>query len=157
MEYLGIHGDRKVYWWNYFEKNFDTLPDGNWICFAMEEGLPEDELLEKFIRKSIQKKILEFKAYGKLSSKLDDRFDQIMVNMEVLEKCPEIDVMTTWHNNEGLASAFWQCFHATCLPDTTNFKDLKIVCFHFDNIDFRKEIKIYLKQFNEGWLPSNEE
>ena len=157
MEYLGEHKGRKVFWWKYSDDNFNELPDKDWICFAMEDVLPNEEMFEKFARESINKNILEFKAFGKNSSMLDDWFDETMVVMEAMENHPEIDVMTTWHNNEGLASAFWQCFYATCLPETTDYSNLKIVCFHFDNADKRNEIKNYLKRFNEGWLPSEEE
>ena len=157
MDYLGEHNSRKVYWSNYSEEEFHKLPDSNWICFAIENGLPLGELFEKFVRVSIQKNIFEFKAYGKLSTHLDDDFDHIIVEMKVIEGYSEIDVMTTWHDKENLASAFWGCFHATCLPDNADTSNLKIVCFHFDNIDFRKELKDYLKRFNEGWLPSDEE
>lgn len=158
MEYLGVHNNRKVYWWNYSEDNFKELPDDNWVCFSIENGLPEEKLFEKFVRETIKKGILEFKAYGKLSTHLDDDFDSVMVQMKYIENhSKEIDIMTTWHDKEGLASAFWQCFHATCLPDTANLDNLKIVCFHFDNVDFQSEFKNYLKRFNEGWLPSEEE
>lgn len=156
MEYIGIHSGRKVYWWKYSEENFDELPDSDWICFAIEDGLPKSEAFEKFARMSITKNILEFKAYGKNSSNLDDWFDLAIIDMESMEDHAEIDTMTTWHDNEGLASAFWQCFYATCLPETTDYDNLKIVCFHFDNADKRKEITNHLKRFNEGWLPSDE-
>ncbi len=157
MEYLGEHNNRKVYWSNYSYEEFDKLQDNNWICFAIENGLPDSELFENFVRASIQKGILEFKAYGKLSTNLDDDFDQIIVEMKVLEGHSEIDVMTTWHDKEGIANAFWGCFHATALPETADMDNLKIVCLHFDNNDFKDELKDYLKRFNEGWLPSEEE
>jgi len=157
MEYLGEHSDRKVYWWQYADENFNVLPDNDWICFAMEDDLPSREAFGKFARWAIGKNILEFKAYGPNSSILDDWFDETMVIMEMDENRPEIDVMTTWHSNEGLASAFWQCFYATCLPDTTNYKNLKIVCFHFNDIGVRENFKNYIKQFNDGWLPSDKE
>ena len=116
MEYLGEHKGRKVFWWKYSDENFNELPDKDWICFAMEDVLPNEEMFEKFAREFINKNILEFKAYGKNSSMLDDWFDEMMVVMEIMENHPEIDVMTTWYSDEGLASAFWQCFYATvCL------------------------------------------
>jgi hypothetical protein len=157
MEYLGVHNDRKVYWWEYSEKNLDKLPDSNWICFVIEDGLPQSDLFEKFVRTSIHKGLLEFKAYGKLSSKLDDSFDETMVLMETIEGHLEIDITTTWHNKEGLASAFWQCFHATCLSETTDSNNLKIICVHFDNTNRKQELKNYIERFNEGWLPSEED
>ena len=157
MEYLGTHNNRNVYWCNYSEVNFAELPDRNWICLTIENGLPDGKLFEKFVRISIQKNILEFKAHGKLSTHLDDDFDHVMVQMKYIENYPGIDVMTTWHENEGLASTFWQCFHATSLPDNADTENLKIVCLHFDNMDFQDELKDYIKRFNEGWLPSEEE
>jgi hypothetical protein len=157
MEFLGEHSNRKVFWWKYDEKAFEELPVNDWICFAIEDGLPGTGLFEKFAKAAINKNILEFKAYGNDSSILDDWFDETMVAMETMENHPEIDVMTTWHSNEGLASAFWQCFYATCLPKTTKYDNLKIVCFHFNDIDVSDKLRNYIKQFNDGWLPSDEE
>jgi len=157
MKYLGTHNNRAVYWWEYGFAGFNELPETDWICFAIENGLPQGDLFEKFVRVSIQKKILEFKAFGKFSTHLDDSFDHILVEMEYVENYGEIDVMTTWHDDEGLASAFWQCFHATCLPDKTGLSNLKVVCFHFDNTDLSPELGNYIQKFNEGWLPSEDE
>ena len=157
MEYLGEHSGRKVFWCKYPDENFNEFPDNDWICFAMVDGLPDREAFEKFAKAAINKNILEFKAYGNDSSMLDDWFDETMVVMETMENHPEIEVMTTWHNNEGLASAFWQCFYATCLPEKTEYYNLKIVCVHFNNIDVRENFRNYIKQFNDGWLPSDEE
>ena len=153
MEFLGEHYKRKVYWWKFSESTFDELPSGNWIGFAIEDGLPDYNLFDKFAKVSIAKGILEFKAFGKLSSKLDDWFDEIVVIMNVMENQPDIFVMTTWHDKESLANAFWQSFSATCLPDSTDYDHLKIICTHFDNVDKKEELKTYIKKFNEGWLP----
>lgn len=156
MEYLGEHFSRKVYWWNFSEKNYDELPDSNWVCFAIEDGLPDEEIFERFVKASVRKNILEFKVFGKLSAHLDTWFDSAIVKMKIKEYLSEkVFVMTTWHDKETLANAFWQCFGATCLPDETDYDNIKIVCFHFDNIDKRDELKTYLEKFNEGWLPED--
>jgi len=157
MEYLGIHNDRKVYWSGYSEDKFNELPDNNWICFAIVNLKPEYNNFEKFVRLSIEKGILEFKTWGDFCDELHDYFDETVAELEVLEGHETIDVMTTWHSKEGIASAFWECFYATCLPDNVNLKDLKIVCVHLENIDMREELKEFLKRFDEGWLPSEEE
>ncbi|MEO5947948.1 MAG: hypothetical protein ABIP79_14110 [Chitinophagaceae bacterium] len=157
MEYLGKHSDREVYWWNFSVKNFDELPKGDWVGFSIEEKLPEYDLFEKFARASIAKGILEFKAFGKESTKLDDWFDDVIVLLNVMDNQPDAFVMTTWNDKESLADAFWQCFHATALPDEVVNENVKIVCFHINDIDKRDELKNYLKLFNEGWLPSDEE
>jgi len=73
--------------------------------------------------------------------------------MEVVESHSETEVMTTWHNDESLANSFWQCFFATCLPETTNYEKLKIVCTDLDGIDRKDELAHYLSQFKQGWIP----
>jgi hypothetical protein len=156
MEYIGEHSDRKVFWWHYSAETLEELPEKNWICFAIEDGLQEGEMLEKFVRTSVQKNILEFKAFGKQSSKLDDFFDGVVVLMELVENYSETNIMTTWHDSEGLASAFWQCFHATCVSEVEN-EDLTIVCFHLENKSLKEDLKLFVNKFNEGWLPSEED
>lgn len=156
MEYIGEHSGRKVYWWEFSNARVAELPEKNWVCFAIAEKLPENKIFDEFARVSIAKGILEFKTFGKESTKLDDWFDETIVIMETMENHPEIDVMTTWHDKESLANAFWQCFHATCLPEETVNENVKIVCFHFNNSDKKQELKEYIKRYNEGWLPSEE-
>jgi hypothetical protein len=156
VEYLGEHRGRKVYWLEFSETKFDELPDKDWVCFGIEDGLPDYNLFDTFTRISIKKGILEFKAFGKKSTELDDWFDGVVVLLNVIENQPDAFVMTTWHDKESIANAFWQCFHATCLPDDTVNENVKIICFHFDNIDKRDELKKYIEGFNEGWLPSDE-
>jgi hypothetical protein len=157
MEYLGQHNERKVYWWEYLADNFNELPDNDWICLAIEDRLPEGELFGKFVRFAVAKGILEFKTFGKESIHLDDEFDHIHVAMKVIEGSPDRLVMTTWHDDESLANTFWQCFHATALPNGTINENVKIVCFHFDNKNKKEELANYLKRFNDGWLPPDEE
>ncbi len=154
MEYLGEHKGRKVYWWTYTD-DYDDLPNSNWICFAMTDTSPGYDLYCKFIRAAIDRNILEYKVHGFFSEKLHDEFDEIIVVMEVLENHDDIHTTTTWHDSEGPASGFWQCFYATIFPPATDCDDLKIVCLHFDNADKRNEIKGYLKRFNNGWLPQD--
>jgi hypothetical protein len=156
MEYIGEHSGRKVFWWHYSAETLEELPEKNWICLAIEDDLQEAEMLEKFVRTSVQKNILEFKAFGKQSSKLEDIFDGVVVLMEVVENYSETNIMTTWHDSEGLGSAFWQCFHATCISDIAN-EDLKIICFHLENKNLKNDLKIFVNKFNEGWLPSDED
>jgi hypothetical protein len=154
MEYLGSHLDRKVYWWNFSESNFDELPDKDWVCFVMENGLPEREIFEKFTRVTIQKNIVEINSFGKLSETLHDWFDEVVVEMNVLENKPDVFVMTTWHNNESLANAFWYSVYCSG-SDMYGCEDAKIICFHISNIDKKEELKNYLNRFKEGWAPSD--
>lgn len=73
--------------------------------------------------------------------------------METMENHHEIGVMTTWHNDQTLADAFWQCFFATCLPDTADHDHIKIVCTDLDGINRTEELRSYIKKFETGWLP----
>lgn len=155
MDNLGEHFERKVYWLDY--KNFlsEELPNKDWICLAIANKNPDIDTFEKFVRKSIDKEVVEFKGCGTFGENLHDAFDGIMVEMEVIEKHPEIDVTTTWHSDETLKDAFWQSFFATCLPDTADYKNIKIICTDLDGVDRREELKNYLEKFNKGWLPSD--
>lgn len=157
MEFLGEHNKRKVYWWNYSGETLNELPLEPWLCFAIVDELPEFDLFERFAKTAIKKNVYEFKVFGNLSSKLDDLFDEIMVIEEVINKSDSIEVMTTWHDKEGFASAFWQSFYATCVPESVNRDTIKIVCCHFQNRNLEKELKIFINRFNDGWIPSENE
>lgn len=156
MESLGEYNGRKVFWLEFLEKNFQELSVSDWICFGMSDENPFNEplsaTLTKFCGIAIDRGVLEFKAFGKESSKFDDFFDSEVVTKN-LESGEDSFVMITWHDKESLASAFWQCFHATCIPDDADHNNLKIVCLHFENIDKRQELKSFLEKFNKGWLP----
>lgn len=131
----------------------EQLPDKDWICLAIANSQPDTNIFDKFVRTSVFKNILEFKGYGKFGEKLHDLFDDIISIMEIMENHLEIDVMTTWHENEELAYTFWQCFFATCLPEGTNLKNIKIVCIDLDGNNRAEELKSYLKEFESGRLP----
>ncbi|GAB5551778.1 MAG: hypothetical protein Sapg2KO_13690 [Saprospiraceae bacterium] len=60
--------------------------------------------------------------------------------------------MTTWHNNESLADTFWQCFFATCLPETTDYEKLQIVCIDLDGKNRKEELSNYINRFEKDWL-----
>lgn len=154
MQSIGKYSDREVYWLDY--NNFaNHLPDKDWVCLAISNIEPDIDTFDKFVRTSISKNILEFKGHGKFGEKLHDLFDETVVIMEVLEKHSEIGVMTTWHNDETLADAFWQCFFATCLPETSDLDAIKVVCVDLDGINRTEELQSYLKEFESGWLPSD--
>lgn len=141
---------------NYEELLEDKMPESNWICLmTSSESKPDPDKFDRFTREAIKNGILEFKGHGKFGELLHDWFDEVMVLMETVENHSEIEVMTTWHNDVSLADTFWQCFFATCLPETTDYKKLKIVCTDLDGIDRKDELANYLNQFKEGWLPKN--
>ena len=154
MNQIGKYFDRQVYWLDY--DNFaDQIPDKNWVCLAIANNQPDIDKFDKFVRTSISRNILEFKGHGQLGEELHVHFDQNMVIMEVLENHPAIDVITTWHNDETLADSFWQCFFATCLPDTADLDNIKVICTDLDGINRTDELKSYIKEFDLGWLPSD--
>jgi hypothetical protein len=95
MQYLGEQNGRKTYWWEFSLENFHELPDKDWIAFAIEDGMSNYEMFDKFARVSISNGILEFKAFGKLSEKLHDCFDETVVTLNVIENQPDVFVMTT--------------------------------------------------------------
>jgi len=151
---IGKYFDRQVYWLDY--DNFaDQIPDKNWVCLAIANNQPDIDKFDKFVRTSVSRNILEFKGHGQFGEELHDHFDQNMVIMETMENHPEIDVMTTWHNDETLADTFWQCFFATCLPETADLDNIKVICTDLDGINRTDELKNYIKEFELGWLPSD--
>ncbi len=154
MQNIGNYFGRQIYWLDY-NKFSDQLPDKDWLCLAISNIALDINYFDKFVRTSISKNIVEFKGHGKFGEKLHDLFDETIVEMEVNEKHPEIGVMTTWHNDETLADTYWQCFFATCLPETADMDNIKIVCVDLDGTNRTEELQSYLKEFELGWLPSD--
>ncbi len=156
MNEIKTYQNRKVVWVEYHELLSGKMPEGDWICLATSsESKPAADKFDKFTREAIKSGILEFKGHGRFGELLHDWFDETMVMMESMEKHSEIEVMTTWHNDESLVETFWQCFFATCLAETTNYEKLKIVCTDLDGKDRKDELANYLKRFEQGWLPKN--
>lgn len=153
MNPVGKYFNRQVLWLDY-DHFTDQLPDKDWVCLAISNIQPDIDKFDKFVRTSISRNILEFKGHGQFGEKLHDLFDETMVIMETVEGHSEIGVMTTWHNDETLAETFWQCFFATCLPESADYDNIKIVCTDLDGINRIDELKNYIKEFELGWLPS---
>lgn len=154
MQNIGNYYERQVYWLDY--DNFSNeLPDKDWVCLAIANIEPNADKFDKFVRTSISKNMLEFKGHGKFGEKLHDLFDETMVVMETMENQSEIGVMTTWHHDEIIAETFWQCFFATCLPETADPNNIKIICTDLDGVNRAEELKRYIKEFELGWLPNH--
>ncbi|RZK48017.1 MAG: hypothetical protein EOO99_11680 [Pedobacter sp.] len=152
MTSLGKYQNREILWVDYSSYK-SAFPNNDWLCLAVANSNPNWENFEDFIRISIAQNILEFKGCGLFGEKLYDRFDEVMNIMEVIENHNDIEVITTWHNNETLADTFWQCFFATSLPETTDFENIKIVCVDLDGVDRRNELQNYIQKFEWGWIP----
>ncbi len=153
MKSVGTYQKRQVFWFDYKQGQLNQLPEANWLCLATSDIDPNDQKFEKFVRYSIDNGILEFKGHGRFGEKLHDIFDEIVTQMEVVENHKAISVMTTWHNNKSLANAFWDCFFATCLPDTADFDHISIICTDLQGNDRTTELKEILEQFEKGWIP----
>ena len=153
MNKIGTYQNRKVYYSDYKNLINGNMPNGNWICFAISNIEPNSDDFETFVRASIKNDILEFKSCGTWGEKLHDWFDEIASIMESMENHPEIETMTTWHNNESIADVFWQCFFATCIPEHADFDNLKIICTDLENVNRIEELKDYISRFENGWLP----
>ena len=155
MNKLGKYQNREIYWVNHSSLLIEELPSSDWIMMlTSSKSKPDNKEFDKIARSSIANGLLEFKGHGKFGEILHDWFDEAMDIIETMENHPEIEVMTTWHNNETLADVFWQCFFATCLPETTNYENIKIICSDLDGIDRATELQGYMKRFKEGWLPN---
>lgn len=152
MDFLGSYHERRVFWWDYTAFQLDHLPTGNWVCLASADRAINDEQYDAFVRYALSQGILEFKGHGAQGEFLHDVFDEIAVYQEVMYDLP-FEAMTTWHNGQSLADVFWQCFFVTCLPDTTDWEQLAIVCTHLDGRDWRPQLKMLLHRFQKGWMP----
>ena len=131
---IGTYQNRKVIFVAYNELLEGDMPTSDWICLAISNNdKPNKQEFFHFARKAIVNGISEFKGQGIYGETLHHYFDDTMVTMETLENHEEIMVMTTCHNDESLADTFWQCFFCTCLPETTDFDNIKILQF-FRNI-----------------------
>ena len=151
---IGKYFNKQVFWLDY--DNFDDqLPNKDWACLAIANNQPDTDKFDKFVRKSILKNIKEFKGYGQFGEKIHDLFDETMVQMEAIENHSAIDIITTWHNDETLADTFWQCLFTTYLPETVGFGNIKIICTDLDKLNRVDELKNYIKEFELGWLPSD--
>jgi len=156
MKRIGTYQNREVIWVNYSNILQCELPSSDWICmFTSSVSKPDVDKFDKITRKSIESGVLEFKGHGKHGEFLHDCFDETMVNMEVMENHPEISVMTTWHNDEKLSDVFWQCFFATCLPESVGNENIKIICSDLDGINRTNELRDYIDRFVKGWLPND--
>ena len=141
MNEIKTYQNRKVVWADYSELLNGKMPESDWICLmTSSESKPDSAKFDRFTREAIKSGILEFKGHGNFGELLHDWFDETMVIMETMENHSEIEVITTWHNDESLADTFWQCFFATCLPETTDYEKLKIVCTDLDGIDKKRGI-----------------
>jgi len=156
MNKIGTYHNRKVIWATYEELLEGNMPKENWICLiTASKNKPDFDVFDTFTRVAIQHGVLEFKGHSFFGELLHDWFDETINVMEVMENHAEIDVMTTWHDDQSFADVFWQCFFATCLPDITNYSNLKIVCFDMDGINREQELKKYLQRFENNWIPEN--
>lgn len=156
MQLIGTYFDRKVYWLDYQKLSieFDRFPDKDWVCLCIANQEPDLETFDKFVRSAIANRVLEFKGHGQFGEKLHDLFDETIARMETMEACHEIDVVTTWHNDQSLADTFWDCFFGTYLPATADIDNIKIICTDLDGMDRSDELRKYIKEYELGWLPS---
>ncbi|AWH86070.1 hypothetical protein HYN59_13535 [Flavobacterium album] len=152
MKLLSTYNNQKVCWIDYADLP-EQLPANNWICLAIANNVPDDDIFEAFVNASVANGLLEFKAWGKYGELLHDNFDSIVSFIEVMEGHPKIEVVTTWHNDQSLADVFWQCFFATSLPENVDLNNLTVVCTDLDGIDRSNELEEHIGQFKQGWLP----
>ena len=156
MKTIGTYQNREVIWTDYQNILQSELPNSDWLCLlTCSKFKPDLSKFDLLTRRSIDNGILEFKGHGKYGELLHDCFDETMVIMETIENHIEIEIMTTWHNDETFADTFWQCFFATRLPETTNLEKVKVLCSDLDGIDRTKELQDYMIQFNKGWIPKD--
>jgi hypothetical protein len=145
---------RQVLWLDY--KNFtNQLPDKNWMCLAISNSKLDSELFCHFAEESISRGITEFKGNGKLEKELHALFTQAINQMENKIDHHVINIINTRNTNQSLAQIFGQCFSPTSTSKNTISENIKIICIDFDGINRVEELKSYAKEFELGWLPSD--
>jgi hypothetical protein len=154
MQFIGRYFNRQVFWLEY-GNYFDQLPNKDWVCLSICNNWPDENEFDKFVRTCISKNIMEFKGHGRFGELLHDLFDGTMAIMRIMESHNEFDVMTTWHNDQTLADAFWQSFFVTCIPETADYANITVICTDLDGVNRIEELKSYIKKFESGWLPSD--
>lgn len=157
MKYIGSYYNRKTFYLKWDNMETVKFPNKNWVCFAISNEKPDNSELDSFVRKSIQNDLYEFKGQGDYGEYLHDFFDETMVEMEVIENHPEIEIMTTGDNKTDLANGLWECYGATCLPERADFDDISIICLSFDKLDYSEKLEKLLSKFNRNWLPDDKE
>lgn len=142
-----------MFWFDYDQFQLELLPTRDWLCLATSDINPNDERYEIFVRHSIDNGILEFKGHGSFGERLQDIFDEIMVDIEISKNIDIINIPTTSHDDETLADVFWQCFFATTLPEKADLDNISIVCMDIQVNDRSEELKSILARFEKGWIP----
>ena len=141
MEPIGTYQSRRVFWFDYAQFNLNLLLEKDWLCLAISDVDPNQVKFERFVRHCIENGISEFKVQGKFSEKIHDFFDETITQMVVLENHQPVSTITTWHEFESLADTFWQCFFATCIPETADLDNLSIVCTDLSGANRSSELK----------------
>jgi hypothetical protein len=144
----------QVLWLDY-KKFTNQLPDRNWMCVAISNSKLDSELFCRFAEESIFRGITEFKGNGKLEKELHALFAQAINRIENKTDHHVTNIINARHTNQSLAQTFGQCFFPTSTSKTTISAVTKIICIDFDGINRVEELKSYIKEFELGWLPSD--
>jgi len=156
MKYLGSHYERKTFYFDLKKDSLESLPKENWICFIIAND-PIDNMkkqkLTEFLKYSIDRDLLECKGQGKLGGFLHLSADEAIVDLEINNNYPEIELTTTGDNETDLDDGFWDCFGATALPERADYETLKVVCLTLDNSNYSDKLKALIEKFNNGYLP----
>ncbi len=155
IKYIGKHNSRTVVQVGY-EDYKSAIPNKHWLCFMLTDHKPDLEKFTEFVETSVQNDIVYFCAYGKYCELIHDQFDESFVAMEVFKGYEGRTVMTTWHNDESLADAFWFCFMTDLYKEGIDSESMPIVVIDLDGVDRVTELRGYINRFNEGWLPSDD-
>lgn len=155
IEKIGKHFDRNVFYLDFNNYPENVLSIKNWVCFAICNHNINKQKFGRFTVNAINNGLLEFKAQGKLGENLHGEFDEVMVDLEISENRPYIDICTTGDNDTDLANAFWECFYASLLPERTDWDNVNIVCTNIDGKDYKDSLINLLIKFDKGWIPED--
>lgn len=156
MHKIGNHNNRDVFYMSLSSDMTSSFKEyDNWICLGISKDSHNKDWVNSFLRLAITNGMCEFKGQGSYGEKLHDLCDETMVELEALEGFPFLNIMTTGDNKTSLASAFWECFFATALPEDLDYATLKVVCVSFDGNNYQAELKDFLEKFDNNWIPED--
>ena len=148
------HG-HDVFWWDFENSSLGSLPKENWVCLIVANTRPDINKFCAFVKFTIDNGIVSFISCGKFGEFLQGLFDEIIDELEVLENKTQINVMTTWHNDESLSKVLWQAIEVGYLPESSDRDSYKLVCANINERNLSSEILSYLDKFDEGWIPDD--
>ncbi len=153
MKNIGKHHNRELYYFDLESEIGEIKNFKNWILLLIGNSEYDEKYISKFFRKCIDFDVLEFKSQGNVGENLHLLFDMTMVEIELKENKPFIDICTTGDNITNLENAIWECFYVNALPEHADWDNLKILCSTIDSENYLEKVKSIFYKISSGWIP----